>query len=428
MQLDLGNNIRQLRRRDKRTQEALADALGVTSQAVSRWESGGSYPDMNLIPSIANFFGVSIDELFGYEGKHTGRIDTLAAEIDRMNQLNSGKDVCIAECIAMARSALVEFPGNEKLMISLASVLYKAGRVRYGECHLTDEEGYDVYDTEKHRTYEEWQEAIPLYEKALQTLPRGKLRDRATDELSQLYLNLGEHEKGMALADLAPDMWSSRDFLRAYACDGKQDVKAHSELLLQTMLLAQIEAENLQLSADSQARHDRRHHNLVMLEFANNNDIDSIREYLSNLVESESQVWGEVRFCEHTTVNTILTVYERRAKEEEIPVKISAYVSRDIAVLPQDLVIVIANLFENAIHATQKLKTKDRSIQIYIKESAQRLVVKIENPCRANLAFDETLYGVGISSVIAATNKYDGMYDFTAEDGIFSAKISLNLE
>lgn len=245
MQLDLGNNIRKLRRRDRRTQEALAEALGVTSQAVSRWESGGSYPDMNLIPSIANFFGVSIDELFGYEGKHTGRIDTLAAEIDRMNQLNSGKDVCIAECIALARSALVEFPGNEKLMISLASVLYKAGGVRYGECHLTDEEGYDVYDTEKHRNYEEWQEAIPLYEKALQTLPRGKLRDRATDELSQLYLNLGEHEKGMALADLAPDMWSSRDFLRAYACDGKQYVKAHSELLLQTIRASAVFIVNI---------------------------------------------------------------------------------------------------------------------------------------------------------------------------------------
>jgi transcriptional regulator with XRE-family HTH domain len=58
MQLELGNNIRQLRRRDKRTQEQLAEVLGVTSQAVSRWESGGSYPDMNLIPSIANFFCV----------------------------------------------------------------------------------------------------------------------------------------------------------------------------------------------------------------------------------------------------------------------------------------------------------------------------------------------------------------------------------
>ena len=245
MQLDLGNKIRQLRRRDQKTQEQLADALGVTSQAVSRWESGGSYPDMNLIPSIANFFGVSIDALFGYESQRTGRIDALAAEIDRMNQLNSGKDVCVAECIALARSALVEFPGNEKLMLSLASILYKAGGVRYGESHLIDEEGYSVYDTEKHKTYEEWLEAIPLYEKALQTLPLGKLRDRATDELSQLYLNLGEHEKGMALADLAPDMWGSREFLRAYACDGKAYVKAHSELLLQTIRASAVFIVNI---------------------------------------------------------------------------------------------------------------------------------------------------------------------------------------
>ena len=235
MQLDLGTKIRQLRRRDKKTQEALAEALGVTAQAVSRWESGGSYPDMNLIPSIAHFFHVSIDELFGYENDRDRRIDALAEEIDRMNQLNSGKDVCITECIAQARSALVEFPGNEKLMLSLASALYKAAYVRYGECHRIDEEGYSVYDIEKHKTYGEWLEAIPLYEKVLQTLPGGKLRDRATEELTQLYLNLGEYEKSMALADLAPDMWNSREFLRAYACDGKQYVKAHSELLLKTV-------------------------------------------------------------------------------------------------------------------------------------------------------------------------------------------------
>lgn len=235
MQLDLGINIRQLRRRDKKTQEALAEALGVTSQAVSRWESGGSYPDMTLIPSIANCFGVSIDELFGYINQRELKIDELVTQIYEMERKNRGVDYNISERIAFAREALLEFPGNDKLMLALASVLYRAGGVRYGECHLIDDEGYSVYDVEKHKTYEEWREAIPLYEKALETLPAGKLRDRALDELSQLYLNMGELEKGMALAESAPDMWNSREFLRAYACDGKQYVKAHSETLLKTI-------------------------------------------------------------------------------------------------------------------------------------------------------------------------------------------------
>ena len=203
----------------------------------------------------------------------------------------------------------------------------------------------------------------------------------------------------------------------------KREVERQNKLLL-----AQIEAEKVQLAADSQARHDRRHHNLVLLEFANNNDIESVREYLKSLVESENEVRGEVRHCENMTVNTVLTVYERRAKEGGIPVRISAKVSRDLGVLPQDLVIVIANLFENAVHATEKLENNRNSIDIYIKESARRLLIKVENPCKENLTIDESLYGVGIRSVIATTNKYDGMYDFSAQDGIFSAKVSLNLK
>jgi signal transduction histidine kinase len=202
----------------------------------------------------------------------------------------------------------------------------------------------------------------------------------------------------------------------------KREVETQNQLLV-----AQIEAETAQIIADSQSRHDRRHHNLVMLEFAKNNDIESLREYLIQLMKSDSEVWGEVRHCENTTVNTVLAVYERRARENGISVHISALVSGEIDVLPQDLVIVIANLFENAINATSKPKIKNQHIDINIKDSAQRLLIKVENPCRANLTFDETLYGIGIRSVISTTHKYEGMYDFTAENGIFSAKISLNL-
>ena len=203
----------------------------------------------------------------------------------------------------------------------------------------------------------------------------------------------------------------------------KRAVEAQNKLLV-----AQIEAENAQLTADSQLRHDRRHHNLVMLEFANNNDIESVREYLKSLVESDSEIWGEERYCENMTVNTVLTVYERHAKENGIVVKISAKASRELDVLPKDLVIVIANLFENAIHATAKNKTKNKTIDISIKESTQRLLIKADNPCKNNMTFDESLYGIGIRSVISVVNKYQGMYDFSAENGFFSAKISLNLK
>ena len=203
----------------------------------------------------------------------------------------------------------------------------------------------------------------------------------------------------------------------------KREVEAQNKLLI-----AQIEAENALFVADSRSRHDRRHHNLVMLELANNNDIESLREYLSALIKSEGAIFGGTRYCENTTVNTVLTVYERRARESGARVNISALVGSDIAVLPQDLVIVIANLFENAIHATERLKNKGAAIKITVKESAQRLLIRVENPCKEKMTFDKADYGIGINSVIATVNKYDGMYDFSAEDGVFSAKTVLNLK
>ena len=81
MILALGEKIRELRKRDKRTQEALAEAIGVTCQAVSRWESGYTYPDVELIPSIANYFGITIDELFGYENDREERINSIIEKV-----------------------------------------------------------------------------------------------------------------------------------------------------------------------------------------------------------------------------------------------------------------------------------------------------------------------------------------------------------
>ena len=63
MELNFGENIKRLRRSRDLTQEALADALGVSSQSVSKWECAYGYPDITQLPAIANYFGVTIDEL-----------------------------------------------------------------------------------------------------------------------------------------------------------------------------------------------------------------------------------------------------------------------------------------------------------------------------------------------------------------------------
>ena len=61
--------IAKYRRQLGMTQEALANQLGVTNQAVSKWESGQSCPDISLLPKIADLFGITIDALFGREPK-----------------------------------------------------------------------------------------------------------------------------------------------------------------------------------------------------------------------------------------------------------------------------------------------------------------------------------------------------------------------
>ena len=65
MKLLIGENIKRLRRERDLTQEELAEQLGVSFQSISRWETGACYPDMELVPSITSFFGVTVDSLMG---------------------------------------------------------------------------------------------------------------------------------------------------------------------------------------------------------------------------------------------------------------------------------------------------------------------------------------------------------------------------
>ena len=62
--MTIGNKIKQLRLRSSLTQEQLANRLGISAQAVSKWENGTTMPDITLLPHLSTEFGITIDELF----------------------------------------------------------------------------------------------------------------------------------------------------------------------------------------------------------------------------------------------------------------------------------------------------------------------------------------------------------------------------
>ena len=108
----LGENIAALRRATGLTQELLADRLGVTSQAVSKWERQLSCPDVSLLPTMAEIFGVAIDELFvSLDPKSENRIDALPWEDDGRVRIAvfEGKHLCVREAY--------ECPDGEEMVL-----------------------------------------------------------------------------------------------------------------------------------------------------------------------------------------------------------------------------------------------------------------------------------------------------------------------
>ena len=232
MQINLGNKIRELRHRDGRTQEALAEALGVTSQAVSRWESNGCYPDMNLVPAIANYFGISIDELFGYTSDRDLKVQAIIDKIDSYHIKARGDDDWVDECLAILREGLAEFPQNENLLITLADTLSEAGWRRFHERSYYDDEGYKQHDYDHHRKNGYWAESIKICEQLVGTTTDSTISTKAISILVLLYRNLGEIEKAIAYANRTPELKNCRELMLAAATDGKEQAKYIGNTLL----------------------------------------------------------------------------------------------------------------------------------------------------------------------------------------------------
>ena len=122
MGLYLSENIKKNRRESNLSQEAFAERLGVSFQTISKWERGECYPDIEMLPKIANFFGITIDALMGadqYQEKEY--VDTLQEELRKCDIMRDE-----ATLVKKAEEGLRKYPNNHLLM---AWIVYGAQNI-----------------------------------------------------------------------------------------------------------------------------------------------------------------------------------------------------------------------------------------------------------------------------------------------------------
>jgi len=202
MNVKIGEKIKALRKRDDMTQERLAEVLGVTNQAVSKWESGNSYPDIEYISPIANLFNVTTDYLFDHDTAEKRRKIEAYCEQYEKRRLNKPRPD--DEQIALMRQALAEFPAEEKLLIKLAEALYwKWSSGLWNKTRLWNKTlgNYEIPDVVMNKSLDYWEESMKIMEELLDSSTDDAIRNQCRQWLSYIYGNIGEKEKLLALAE-----------------------------------------------------------------------------------------------------------------------------------------------------------------------------------------------------------------------------------
>lgn len=207
MNLQIGTTIKNLRTKRKVTQDQLATFLGVTPQAVSRWESDTAYPDIELLPSIADYFSVSTDDLLGVnKSEREKNLKAIHSEIKRLSEVGSLK-----ERIEYARQAVAQYPSELDLQENLAICL-------------------SFFDDEPDLTMAK--EAESIYTTILDSNPTESMRYDVLSNLCYLYSRcFKDSQKALAAADKLPQIKYCREFQKASGVgDGKTEYYIQEEI------------------------------------------------------------------------------------------------------------------------------------------------------------------------------------------------------
>lgn len=117
--MELGSNIKDLRKQKGLRQEQLAEAMGVSTASVSKWETNQSFPELTLLAELADFFEVSVDTLIG----HTLNADRLEALIEQMKK--AADDHEEENAAALCEKILRNYPNNDRAVEACSSCYYK---------------------------------------------------------------------------------------------------------------------------------------------------------------------------------------------------------------------------------------------------------------------------------------------------------------
>ncbi len=195
MRLNIGETIKMLRKEREITQEEFAEVLGVSCQSVSRWENDLCYPDIELIPTIAEFFGISTDRLMGIdETKEKEMVNSYLEAFQK--EISKGN---INECITIARKGVKEFPNNYILLNKLMYALFVSG----------DDDGNIPEWKENMEKYDD--EITALGERIMKYCPDQNIRLEATARLAFNHCCQGRKEIGKKIYATLPPMKLCRE-------------------------------------------------------------------------------------------------------------------------------------------------------------------------------------------------------------------------
>ena len=196
MKLNIGETIRRLRKEKDITQEEFAEVLGVSCQSVSRWENNSCYPDIELIPVISAFLGISTDKLMG--------VDEIAEKTAVDSYLNDFQTAIsvgnIDECIRIARAGVAEFPNNYALLNKLMYALFVATS---DDADISDwKENQIKYDAE----------IVALGERIIKYCPDAKIKLEATDRLAFHHNEMGRRDIGLSIYETLPSISDGKEW------------------------------------------------------------------------------------------------------------------------------------------------------------------------------------------------------------------------